>query len=218
MIYCLILANHFNGTAMSNYPLRGTKGTYWEGGIRVPAFIYSKMFENSMGYNYTGLFHVTDWYPTIIHMINELTHNNETNLNYLDELDGINQWNSIINNETSMRNEILINIDPISNNSAIRWNQWKLLQGISPGKWYPMTDEHEMIIKNNSEYPIYLFDVLSDPNEYNDISKENPNIVSQLQQKINEYRKNMIPPVTQNEDPNAPDLIISSGHWYSWQN
>jgi arylsulfatase A-like enzyme len=36
----------------SNWPLRGQKMTLWEGGIRVPAFIYSKLF-NGMGI--TGL-------------------------------------------------------------------------------------------------------------------------------------------------------------------
>jgi arylsulfatase I/J len=33
-----------------NNPYRGTKGTYYEGGIRVPAFVYSKNLLTQSGY------------------------------------------------------------------------------------------------------------------------------------------------------------------------
>ena len=36
-----------NGGA-SNIPLRGAKNTWFEGGIRVPSFIYSPLFDSSM--------------------------------------------------------------------------------------------------------------------------------------------------------------------------
>eukprot|EP00752_Nemacystus_decipiens_P016640 g14880.t1 len=51
----------------SNYPLRGLKHSYWEGGVKVPAFIYSESHipEGRRGTEYNGLMHVTDWLPTL---------------------------------------------------------------------------------------------------------------------------------------------------------
>jgi len=49
-------------------------------------------------------------------------------------------WDTLSNNIGSSRTEILHNIDPIWNVSAIRSNQWKLIQGLvfpNWSGWYP---------------------------------------------------------------------------------
>jgi arylsulfatase A-like enzyme len=54
-----------------NYPYRGTKFTMLEGGTKVDAFIYSPLINPSLrGSNYSGLFHVSDWFPTILDLAN----------------------------------------------------------------------------------------------------------------------------------------------------
>ena len=51
----------------SNYPLRGSKFTTFEGGVRVPAFVHSPAIEASRrGTTYDGLFHITDMLPTAL--------------------------------------------------------------------------------------------------------------------------------------------------------
>jgi arylsulfatase A-like enzyme len=55
------------GAAGSNHPLRGSKATDWEGGVRVPAFITGgkNVFPSKLrGATTHGLVHISDWYRT----------------------------------------------------------------------------------------------------------------------------------------------------------
>ena len=56
------------GAGGRNYPLRGTKGSLFEGGAHVEAFIYSPLLEVLGAGPYPHLFHVTDWFPTLLDM------------------------------------------------------------------------------------------------------------------------------------------------------
>ena len=47
----------------SNYPLRGVKGTLYEGGHNVRAFI---SLPTLTSYVNSGLFHISDWLPTLV--------------------------------------------------------------------------------------------------------------------------------------------------------
>ena len=52
-----------------NTPLRGIKGSLFEGGSKVDAFVYSGGLPSAVrGATYSGLFHVTDWFPTLLDM------------------------------------------------------------------------------------------------------------------------------------------------------
>ena len=54
-----------------NYPFRGAKMSALEGGSRVPAFIYGpKFLKEKSGSTYKGLFHIADWYPTLLSFAN----------------------------------------------------------------------------------------------------------------------------------------------------
>ena len=50
----------------SNQPLRGSKDTVYEGGIRAASFVLSPILGKSKGFRYQGLMHLVDWLPTFL--------------------------------------------------------------------------------------------------------------------------------------------------------
>ena len=54
-----------------NWPLRGHKGSLWEGGVRGVGFVHGKMLQKT-GIKCKELLHVTDWYPTLLYLAGKL--------------------------------------------------------------------------------------------------------------------------------------------------
>merc|ERR1719453_2110774 len=70
----------------NNYPLRGGKFDAFEGGVRVPSFVYSSLLpESQWGAESSSLFHVSDWLPTLYAMGGGDTSD------LPDEIDGVSQ-------------------------------------------------------------------------------------------------------------------------------
>jgi len=95
----------------NNWPLRGAKKTYFQGGVRVFGFVHSPVLIAAGRGNtkVKSLFHVSDWVPTLVEGVAGYT-TGET------VLDGVNQWNVIMNRKeddgaTPIRTEVLHNID-----------------------------------------------------------------------------------------------------------
>ncbi|KAH8030610.1 hypothetical protein HPB51_010441 [Rhipicephalus microplus] len=109
-----------DSSAGSNWPLRGTKANHWEGGVRGIALVWSPMIRQPRVSR--QLMHVSDWLPTLYSAAGG-------NVEDLGDIDGVDMWRSLVTGHGSPRSEVLHNIDPIWNMSALRVGRYKYLNG-----------------------------------------------------------------------------------------
>nr|XP_006811214.1 PREDICTED: arylsulfatase B-like [Saccoglossus kowalevskii] len=216
----------------NNWPLRGEKGTHWEGAIHGLGFVYSSdIAKDVRGTVNTEMIHVSDWFPTIVNLAGG-------SLNGTKPLDGFDQWQTISQGAESPRTEILINIDPLvpppsdmehffhgwngtyntSMCGAIRVGDWKLITGYpGEGSWTPPPESgHQPIIPNDKPGKhVWLFNIAEDPTETTDLSEDNLDKVIELLIKMDEYLLTSVPVVYPPNDPLA-DPSLNDGIWRPW--
>ncbi|XP_024918410.1 arylsulfatase B [Cynoglossus semilaevis] len=222
----------------SNWPLRGRKGTLWEGGVRGVGFVAGPLLKQSGTVNYE-LIHISDWLPTFVALAGGSTNTSKP-------LDGFNVWPTISYGVASPRLELLHNIDPLYTNgrlcpkrrnltlasgdswssfgfnvsihAAIRSSNWKLLTG-DPGcdQWFPRPGDNTSDSSQpteNPQKPVQLFDIINDPEERIDLSDEFPEVVNHLLSRLNQYQKTAVPV---NFPPNDPRCDPgATGVWGPW--
>ncbi|XP_070389378.1 arylsulfatase B-like [Dermacentor albipictus] len=237
----------------SNWPLRGSKGTLWEGGVRATAFLWTPRLLRQRRVS-QHLMHITDWLPTLFAAAGG-------NVNHLGPLDGLNMWQALNYGKASPRTEILLNIDAEQGNAALRYGKFKVLVGSlnnldqryqTPGESRPYRDLDVLLRRSraaavlrrlygrdvfkrddcwrrkatlrcgrvaNSSFvsgrTLYLFDIDEDPCELHDLSRERPQIVSMLLEKLAAYNKTVVQPVNSTIDPEGyPEN--HDGVWAPW--
>jgi arylsulfatase A-like enzyme len=150
-----------------NGPLRGGKGSLYEGGSRVVA-LANWPGRIEAGTAVDGLIHAVDVYPTFVTLAGG-------RLDRGKPLDGMDVWATISRGEPSPRTEIVYNIEPSA--AGLRRGDWKLVWRVS----LPPAAE--------------LFNLAEDPYETTDLAAKHPDRVAALQGRINELAAAMAPPL-----------------------
>ncbi|KAJ3610718.1 hypothetical protein NHX12_022810 [Muraenolepis orangiensis] len=225
----------------SNWPLRGGKGTYWEGGVRAVGFVHSSLLKRK-GVVSGALIHISDWYPTFLGLAGVSRHRG-------GRLDGHDVWGAISEGLVCPRTEILFNIDPVSKwpgglgqrapmalhgfgvwdtavRAAIRLGEWKLLTGnVGDGDWIPpqksrmpaCLERWQGLEKRRDQRrkSIWLFNITSDPYERVDLAEARPEVVKHLLARLAEYNRTAVEPRNPPDDPMA-DPQLRGGAWGPW--
>ncbi|PIK53483.1 putative arylsulfatase J [Apostichopus japonicus] len=208
----------------NNWPLRGWKASYWEGGLRGVGFVHSDLLPSDVrGTINKQLIHVSDWLPTLVNGVAGYP------LNYTN-LDGFNMWDIINSNKTSPRKELLHNIDPwpyqpkdfnTNMTSAIRVGDWKLLTGTpgaNNGQWIAppgsgITPHLPLTIPGQN---VWLFNITADPYEEMELSEKYPTVVKTLLAKLDTYYKDSVP-VRYPDDSDQANPALHNGTWAPWE-
>ncbi|MCI4671855.1 MAG: arylsulfatase [Bacteroidia bacterium] len=141
--------NMING-AGDNSPLKGGKATVYEGGLRVPAFIYAPSFLSQQKINQRIT--VNDVLPSLAAAAG--IHHVDTT-----DLDGVNQW-------SFMKNEA-----PYPKNTFVSEGKWKQAY---------FKDEWKLVVDKKGDDRPELYKVMEDPTESHDLAAQNPELVSSL--------------------------------------
>lgn len=141
-----------------NDPLRGQKGTLYEGGTRVCAFAHwpGKLKPGK----FTTPMHVVDWFPTIAALTG---YKNDVDLNW----DGVNQWPALTGNAAKAGETRTIYIAK-GDSQSLRHGDWKLIT-TNKGK-------------------VELFNIAADPNEKTNLAESKPEKVAELKELLEKQR------------------------------
>lgn len=117
----------------SNFPLRGQKFSPWEGALRVPAVIYSPLLTQQQKTT-DQVFHLADLLPTLAHAAG-------IEVPGKIQLDGINLWEHLANNEPPKDREIVHNIDNFVDYVSFLEGDFKYVKGVADeNKYYNFVD------------------------------------------------------------------------------
>ena len=219
----------------NNYPLRGGKGSVYEGGTRGVSFVRgtkSESYHVPKGSVTNQLMHSTDWLPTLLRIAGTKP--------YDVKLSGHDQWD-IIRSKTpwrvkNMRKSVVHNCNAKGSayglSGAIRVGHMKLMltgdptMQIPAGRWQTrppgMTDTTMACTPPDAINGMYLFNITDDPWECHNLASKLPSIVDELTDSLRRYweEKDTVPDLAHNysrSDDHANPALRADGAWGPWQ-
>lgn len=223
-------ANECWGNWASNHPLRGTKASVFQGGVRGVGLVHSPLFDDSTkGKISEEMVHMSDWMPTFVGFAGGKAPT---------DIDGNDLSATFMHGKASPRKEVLLNIDTsYFKHKGLVSGDFKLIKdgptAIKMGGWYPppnLTPEAEakLTVKCGRKLPTEmpsdicvkdycLFDLKNDPCETTNIKDKYPDIFEKMKAKLDVYAKKQAKPrITYFKDPQA-DPRLHGNSWKPWR-
>jgi len=220
------------GKTNPNYPLKGHKNTIYEGGTKVPGFLFSPLINRGRGGSrYSGLLHMVDFLPTLLDIAGGVGEAEALPQGHLP-LDGVSQWRALTGqSKQKPRDMIVYNIDDLSlppilagptiyekYQTGIRVGRYKLIWGqpgmLKRGHHNPGNSNGPL---ENEMQTLEMYDLEDDPGETINLALRRSSIKERLQQKVLELYPSMVPPIFQSGPvPSEVDTIITLGRVYKW--
>lgn len=166
------------GMVTDNSPLRGGKGSIFEGGVRLCAFACwpghlpaGKVVDQPV--------HMIDWYPTLVNLAGG-------SLKQSRPLDGKDVWPVLVEGAKSPHDAILLSGTTFGK-AAVRAGDWKLLYG-----------EHDKAgrkqkNKKNSHEEYQLYNLANDIGETKNLAASNPEKLAEMKELLQRLLKDAVP-------------------------
>ena len=148
----------------SNAPFRGGKGSLYEGGVRVPAFVnWPAQLKPAV---VDAPLHMVDVMPTLLALAGGKGSADHP-------FDGQDMWPTLAAGAPSPNDDILINVEAFR--GAVRKGDWKLIRiALLPGR-------------------TELYDLANDPGETTNVAADHPDIVADLEARLIAYAREQKP-------------------------
>ena len=203
--------------AANNYPLKGSKFSDWQGGIRVNAFVSGGYLPEKMrGQKTEGYIHLADWYGTFCGLAGVDPTDKMAAKAKLPPIDSLDVWPLISGeNSTSPRMDI-----PASHDTLIS-GDYKILTGniqysVWTGPQYPNTTTDKTTIKVHENCGDgCLFNIKEDPDEYVNLAAKMPDVLAKMQKKLQKYQETYFNPDRGEKSPMACETALDKygGFW-----
>ncbi len=171
-----------------NTPLKGFKGSLWEGGTRAAAFVRWPG-QVPAGRRISQPMHVIDWYPTLIGLA-------KGSLEQKLPVDGRDVWPMVTQGAPTPHEAILSVQSP--NRAAVRMGDWKLLS-LKGAAEDGEEDAPKKAAKKKAKGlaaqagGVQLFNLANDPSESSDLAAKEPERVKAMTAKLDELMKGAVP-------------------------
>ncbi len=221
------------GCMGSNYPLKGCKGSYFEGGIRSLAFANGGLIPDKMrGTISEGFIHIADWYTTFCKLAGVDPSDSGPGK---FPVDGQDVWPIITGvNTTTPHEEIMLGFNFTTMGShvgAIIMGDYKLIinkqatDNCDHLMWTPLDYPCRNGPNGQNCDPYCLYNIVEDPGEHNELSKSEPEKLQELLQHYNAYA--IEPRDMQDQGYHSGDLPVyndackymneNGGYWQPWK-